>query len=165
MTNNQPQDQVLEQFLEYLDGVLHLYKDMVPILESEIDAIMRDDIDYLNKSLKSQQALVLKIESFDKQLAYFLSLLGIKAVNLTEMAQQLPEEDGAKFFNLLREYEPVMTKVVHYKDKCTMLLNTKLYMIEKTLSKLMTLKEHITYDQNAAEVQNTMLSKSFELKV
>jgi len=165
MINKLPRKQVLKQFLEYLNGVLNLYKSMVPILKSELDAIMKDDIDSLNKSLSSQQALILKTKSFDEQIAHFLSLLGIQAKNLTEMAQQLPEEDGSKFFNILREYELVMTEVVYYKDKCTMLLNSKLYTIEKALSKLTAQKEHTTYNQNAAEVQSTLFSKSFESKV
>jgi len=158
-------EQTIDQFLEYLNGILQLYESLLPILKEELEAIMRDDIKLLNKSLGSQQAIFLKMKSFDSQKAYFLSTLGIKAENLSDMAQQLPKDDGLRFFNLLGKYELIMAEVVYYKEKCTMLLNNKLYKIDKALSKLVTQNDNTTYNKNASEVQGKLFQKSFESKV
>ena len=165
MTDKIQYDQTLEQFLAYLFGILQIYRNAVPILKAELDAIMEDDIETLNESLKSQQALLLRTRNFDDHAADFLSGLGINAENLTEAARQLPEEDGLRFFDLLGEFELIMTEVNYYKDKCRALLQSKLYMIDKTLSKLVIQKDNTTYDQNASEIHGTLFPGSFETKI
>lgn len=165
MTDNKEYTMTLDQFHEYLSGILKLYQDSVPVLKAELEAIMGDEIDVLNQSLKSQQALLLKTKNFDQQTANFLSRLNIKAKNLTEMAQQLPKDDQLRFFDLLGEFELTMTEVNYYKDKCRILLQSKLYTIDKVLSKQNLPKDNTTYNQNAAEVHGTLFPKSFEKKI
>ncbi|MEL7656685.1 MAG: flagellar export chaperone FlgN, partial [Bacillota bacterium] len=130
-----------------------------------LEAIMQDEIDVLNNSLKSQQALLLQTRNFDQQTASYLSKLNIKANSLTEMAQQLPKDDGLRFFSLLGEFELTMTEVNYYKEKCRVLLQSKLYTIDKVLSKHESQKDNTTYDQKAAEVHGSLFPKSFETKV
>jgi len=165
MTDQKEFDLALDQFHDYLSGILKLYQDAVPVLKQELEAIMQDEIDVLNQSLKSQQALLLKTKDFDGQTAGFLSRLNIKAKKLTEMAQQLPEEQQLRFFDLLGEFELTMTEVKYYKEKCRVLLQSKLYNIDKTLAKQDLPKDNTTYDQNAAEVHGSLFPKSFEKKI
>lgn len=154
----------LNQFHEYLTGILKLYRSAVPVLKEELEAIMQDEIEVLNQSLKSQQALLLQTKNFDQQTASYLSKLNIKAKNLTEMIHQLPKEEQLRFFDLLGEFELTMTEVNFYKDKCRELLQSKMYTIDKALSKLDLPKDNTTYNQNASEVQGTVFPKSFEKK-
>lgn len=165
MTDRQELANILDQFHAYLTGILKLYQNAVPILKEELEAIMQDELEVLNKSLKSQQALLLQTKNFDQQTASYLSRLNIKAKNLTEMAQQLPKEDGLRFFDLLGEFELAMTEVNYYKEKCRVLLQSKLYAIDKVLSKQDLPKDNTTYNQNAAEVQGALFPKSFEKKI
>jgi len=165
MTNKNEFNMALDQFHEYLSSILKLYQNAVPVLKNELEAIMNDEIDVLNQSLKSQQALLLQTKNFDQQTASFLSRLNIRAKNLTEMAQQLPEDDQLRFFGLLGEFELVMTEVNYYKDKCRVLLQSKLYIIDKALTKQDVQKDNTTYSQNATEVHGTLFPKSFEKKV
>lgn len=165
MTDSKEFNVVLNQFYSYLTGILNLYRNSVPVLKEELEAIMQDEIEALNESLKSQQALLLQTKNFDQQIAAYLSRLNIKARNLTEMAQQLPGEEQLRFFDLLGEFELTMTEVNYYKEKCRVLLQSKLYTIDKVLSKQNLPKDNTTYDQSAAEVQGTLLPKTFEKKI
>lgn len=165
MTDSKEFNVVLNQFYSYLTGILNLYRNSVPVLKEELEAIMQDEIEALNESLKSQQALLLQTKNFDQQTAAYLSRLNIKARNLTEMAQQLPGEEQLRFFDLLGEFELTMTEVNYYKEKCRVLLQSKLYTIDKVLSKQNLPKDNTTYDQSAAEVQGTLLPKTFEKKI
>ncbi len=165
MTDAKEFKMTLDQFHEYLSGILKLYQNAVPVLKEELEAILQDEIDVLNKSLKSQQALLLQTKSFDQQTAGYLSRLNVKAANLTEMAQQLPEEEQYRFFNLLGEFELTMTEVNYYKEKCRVLLQSKLYTIDKILSGQDLPKDNTTYNQNAAEVHGTLVPKAFEKKI
>ncbi len=155
----------LDQFHKYLTGILNLYRSAIPVLKEELEAIMQDEIEVLNQSLKSQQALLLQTKSFDQQTASYLSRLNIKATNLTDMIRQLPKDQQLRFFDLLGEFELTMTEVNFYKDKCRELLQSKMYTIDKALSKLDLPKDNTTYNQNASEVQGTLFPKSFEKKV
>jgi len=165
MTDNKEFNKALDQFHEYLSGILKLYQNAVPVLKEELEAIMRDEIDVLNQSLKSQQALLLQTKNFDQQTASFLSKLNIEAKNLTEMTQQLPKEERLRFFDLLGEFELTMTEVNYYKEKCRVLLQSKLYTIDKVLSKQDLPKDNTTYDQKAEGVHGTLFPKSFEKKI
>jgi hypothetical protein len=165
MTDDKEFQVSLDQFHEYLTGILRIYQSAVPVLKEELDAVMRDDTDVLDQSLKSQQALLLKTKNFDQQTANYLSKLNIKAKNLTEMVKQLPKDEQLRFFDLLGEFELTMTEVNYYKDKCRVLLQSKLYTIDKLLSKQDLPKDNTTYNQNAAEVHGTLFPKSFEKKI
>ncbi len=165
MTDSKELNNVLNEFHEYLSGILKLYQNAVPVLKEELDAIMKDDIETLDQSLKSQQALLLQTRNFEQQTADYLAKLGIKAKNLTEMAQQLPQNEQLRFFDLLGEFELTMTEVGYYKEKCRILLQSKLYSIDKILSKMDLPKDNTTYNQNATEVQGTLIPKSFEKKI
>jgi hypothetical protein len=165
MTDNKDFHIALDQFHEYLSGILKLYQNAVPVLKEELEAILQDEIEVLNQSLKSQQALLLQTRNFDQQTAAYLSKLNIKANNLTEMVRQLPKDDQFRFFDLLGEFELTMTEVNYYKDKCRVLLQSKLYTIDKALSKQDLPKDNTTYNQNAAEVRGNLFPKSFEKKI
>lgn len=165
MTDNKEFQIALDQFHEYLTGILRIYQSAVPVLKEELEAIMRDDTDVLDRSLKSQQALLLKTRNFDQQTANYLSKLNIKAKNLTEMAKQLPGDEQFRFFDLLGEFELTMTEVNYYKEKCRVLLQSKLYSIDKLLSKQDLPKDNTTYNQKAAEVHGSLFPKSFEKKI
>jgi hypothetical protein len=165
MTSNKEFKIALDQFYEYLTGILKIYQSAVPVLREELEAITKDEIEVLDQSLKSQQALLLKTRNFDQQTAYYLSRLNIKAKNLTEMAGQLPGDEQLRFFDLLGEFELTMTEVNYYKEKCRILLQSKLYTIDKILTRQELQKDNTTYNQNAAEVHGTLFPKSFEKKI
>jgi hypothetical protein len=165
MTDNKEFKTALDQFYEYLSGILKLYRNSVPVLKEELEAIAQDQIEVLDQSLKSQQALLLQTKSFDQQTASYLSRLNIKAENLSEMAQQLPEAERFRFFDLLGEFDLTMTEVNYYKEKCRVLLQSKLYTIDKALSGQDLKKDNTTYNQNAAEIHGTLIPKAFEKKI
>ncbi len=165
MTNTSDFDKILDKFYNYLLGILKLYQKAIPILKEELDAIMNDEIEILNESLKAQQALLLQTKNFDGQVAGYMANLNITAKNLSEMAGKLPKEEGLRFFNLLGEFELTMTEVNYYKEKCRMLLQSKLYSIDKVLSTQALPKDNTTYNKNAAEIHGNLFSKAFEKKI
>lgn len=165
MTDQDNFKSTLDQFYTYLSGILELYRNAVPVLKEELDAIMDDSVEVLDQSLKSQQALLLQTKNFEQQTANYLSKLNIKAVNLTEMTQQLSEAEKFRFFNLIGEFELVMTKVNYYKDKCHTLLQSKLYIIDKALAGQDQQRDNTTYNRDASEVHGALLPKTFEKKI
>lgn len=165
MTDQKNFNAILDDFHDYLLGILGHYKNLIPILKDELNSILSDNVEALDENLKSQQVLLIQTKTFNKQVNDFSAKLNISAKNLTEMALQLKKEDQIRFFGLLGDFENTMTEVNFYKEKCRVLLQSKLYVIEKILSSQDAQRDNTTYDRNASEVQGGLFAKSFEQKI
>lgn len=165
MTEKKEFTATLDRFHEYLFGVQALYQNAIPILKEQFEAILHDNIPVLNDRLKSHQALLLQTKNFEKNVSEYLANLNIQANTLTEMIQQLPNEQQHRFYEVLGQFQQTIAEVNFYKEKCRVLLQSKLYNIDKVLSGLEVQKETTMYNQNATEVQGTLIPKSFETKV
>ena len=165
MSENKEFDITLKQFDNYLSIIVKIYQDLVFVLKSELEAVKEDNIKVLNECLKSQQALLLQTRNFDEKIKDFQSRLGITARNLSETIQQLPENNRFPFFEILSQFEQTSAEVKFYQEKCRVLLQSRLYLIDKALSKAKIQKDNITYDKDASEVQGSLFSKSLEVKI
>lgn len=158
-------EQTLDSFYDYLFGILKHYQNAIPVLKEELEAIQEDRIDDLNDSLKSQQALLLQTRGFDSTVSSYLSRLDMKAVNLSEMIAQLPESQRLRFSEILGQFGLAIKEVDFYKEKCRLLLQSKLHIIDKTLAKQEHQKDNTIYNEKASEVTGSLFPKSFEKKV
>ena len=165
MSENKDTNIILNQFHAYLSSILKVYQDLVPVLKSELTSIQKDDVDMLNDCLKSQQALLIQTRNFDNKVKEYQSQLNITAVNLSEMALSLPKDAQLQFFELLGQFGKTSEEVRFYQEKCRTLLQSKLYLIDKVLSKANIQKDNVTYNKDAAEVQKALFSKSLEIKI
>ncbi|MGI6751292.1 MAG: flagellar export chaperone FlgN [Anaerovoracaceae bacterium] len=163
MTNQDIFNTTLDEFYAYLSDIMEIYRQAIPVLRDELEAIMADAILDLDTSLKSQQALILQTRNFQQRTEEYLSRLNIKADTLSEMANQLPEEEKFRFFDLLGEFEPIISEVDFYKDKCRSLLQGKLYSINKALENQS--GDNRTYNSEAAGIQGSLMPKAFEKKI
>jgi len=158
-------DQTLNDFYEYLSALLGHFTNLIPILKEELSCIISGNIDLLGENLKAQQVLLLQTKNFDSQIARYSEELLIEAKNLTELALQLEAEQQLRFFSLLGQFDTTITEVNYYKEKCRVLLQSKLYVLEKALSMVEMPQDITTYDKNAFEVPRGTFPKSFEKKV
>ncbi len=158
-------DAIINEFYIYLGEVLKLYEDSIPTLKTKLAAIACDDIDTLNKCIRTQQVFILKTKSFDGKILDFQSKLGITARNLTDTIGCLPVENRLMFYDLLGQFDIVMKEFIYHNDKCQALLQSKLYMIDKQLKKLQVKPDNMFYKNNAREAQPSGYVKSFETKI
>lgn len=154
--------QILESFYQYLHSILDVYTDLVDILKKELECIEKDDIEKLDQVLKNKQAVLFQTKSFDKKVSEYQTKLGISANKLTEMIPLLPEESRLKFYGLVGQFGQTIEEVNFYKEKCETLLQSKLYTIDKALTKL-DVTNNKTYNKDAEKVQKSI--KSFETKI
>lgn len=164
MSENKEFDMVANQFHDYLSMILKIYQDLIPVLRSELEAIEKDNVDELNDCLKSQQALLLQTKDFETKTNKYQSKLGISAGTLSEMILKLPEGCRLPFYEVLGQFGQTSSEVKFYQEKCRSLLQSKLYLIDKVLSKMDVQKDNITYNKDASEVQGSLFAKSLEIK-
>lgn len=154
MTKKQNFDSSLDNFYNFLLAMLENYNKLIPVLQQELNCIIRNDVALLGENLKSQQVLLVQIRDFDKQVSDHSCALNIDANNLTGMALQLPKEYQSRFFSLLDDFNKIFEEVNFYKEKCRILLQSKLYVINKTLLRQEEQKKSTTYDKNACVTIN-----------
>ncbi|HVI41911.1 MAG TPA: flagellar export chaperone FlgN [Anaerovoracaceae bacterium] len=165
ITNRKSFDKTLDAFHEYLSQVLDLYQKIVTMLQEEFEYILKDDLQALDESMKSQQALLFKTRNFDKMILQYQSELDISGNTLAEMINQFPTEKRQLFQTISGQFQITIDEINFYKEKSRSLLQTKLYQIDKELSKKSANKDNTTYNQNAAEVRSSLFSKAFEAKI
>lgn len=156
---------LLDEFYNYLCGILEVYRDLVPVLKTELSAIEEDKIDLLDKSMQSQQSLLLKTRSFDTTVEKYMTELGYPVGKLSDLIDMLPAEEKGTFSQLLEQFSLTLKEVNFYKEKCTALLQSKLYTIDKYLEQHAEQKDNVTYNNKASEVQTSLFPKAFEKKI
>lgn len=165
MTDKKEFETILNEFHEYLSGIMEIYQNAIPLLKEELSHILGDELQALDENMNAQQSLLLRTKNFDAKLAEYQAALDIPGSTLSEMALRFPEERRAEFFELIGQFQRTLEEVEFYKEKCKDLLQNKLYHIDKVLTRKEMLKNNTTYDQNAAEVKSSLFSKAFETKI
>ncbi len=153
--------QALDGLYDYMSEILALYRDIIPMLKSELTAIAADDTVALDTSMKAQQAIILQTKYFSEKMAEFSKDIEVPNTNLRVLAEGLPGDEGNRFKNLHDEYETVLQEVLFYRNKCKELLSSKLYGIERRLDAMGGPTETTTYNNMAGEVQTSLFPKSF----
>lgn len=160
-----PAVESLDSFYDYLCEVQARYQDAVPHLRQELHFIMSDNLSSLNESLKTQQVLLLQMRGFERQVTHHQNQLGLEGPTLSQAIAQLPQEQRPRFLSLLAQMKETLQEVKFYQEKCSVLLQSKLYQIDKTLAGLKLPKENTLYNQNAAEIHLSPHAKTFEKKI
>lgn len=165
INENKDFNNTIQNFYEYLSSVLKHYRDTVPLLKEELLSIQSDDIDTLNEKLKSQQVLMLQTKNFKRDIDEYMARLNITANNLSSMIFQFPEKEQLRFYALLGDFELTAGELEFYREKCRIMLQSKLYVIDRKLALMTNQMNNTTYGQDAEAVHNSVLPKSFETTI
>lgn len=155
----------LDVFHNDLNEFLKLFQNTVPVLKQELGCIQQGDIVALNECLKSLQALTLRTKGFDQLISDALSDLGIQATTMTETIQKLPEEQRLRFYSILGQFEMTFKEIAFYRDECRVLLQTKLFTINRTLTVLNAQTDMTVYSPDALGHRTSTAAKSFEQSI
>lgn len=128
-------NEYLDEFYDYLVGIVDAYDGLREAVLAQIDAVSRADISAMDENLKVQQALVFRIGDFEQRVAGHFARLGVEAQTLTEFIAQIPSGHQYRFYDILGRFAAVAQDVSIYKEQCRVLLETRIYGIEKTLQK------------------------------
>lgn len=127
--------------------------------------IQSESIDELSNNLNHQQLFLYQIKNFDQEVEGYMEKLKLKGRNLSEVIQQLPENEQMRFYELLGEFEQTVKEMQFYKEKCQTLLQTKLYTVNKKLAQFDLKKDKVTYGQDGKETEKLSLPKTFEKSI
>ena len=155
----------LDDLYDYMSGILELYRDAIPMLKNELDAIVGEDTEKLNLAMNAQQAIILKTRDFDEHMASFSKLIEVPNGSLQELAANLPGDEGRRFAKLHDDLKVTVEEMLFYRNKCREMLTARMHRLERILEQAGNPQESTTYDSTASEVQTSLFPKSFQTKI
>jgi endonuclease III len=78
---------------------------------------------------------------------------------------QLPEEYRLRFYGLIGEFDETVKEMNFYKEKCKVLLETKLHIVEQKLSTVENRNVNKLYSQDGKKDSSISLPKTLEKKI
>jgi len=108
---------------------------------------------------------MLQTRNFKRDIDEYMARLNISANNLSSMIIQFPEKEQLRFYALLGDFELTAGELEFYREKCRVMLQSKLYVIDRKLALMTNQMNNTTYGQDAEEVQSSVLPKSFETTI
>ncbi|WKY48552.1 flagellar export chaperone FlgN [Eubacteriaceae bacterium ES3] len=162
---SETKSQLIEEFYQYLFGVIKLHRDLIPKLKDELMLIESGSVEALTENINRQQSFVLQTSRFDQDVKKYMEALNLKGNNITEVVAQLPEEYRLRFYGLIGEFEETVKEMNFYKEKCKSLLDLKLHTVEQKLNTYENRNVNKLYSQDGKKESNISLPKTLEKKI
>lgn len=165
MSENKNDKEILDDFHTYLFGVIKLHQEMIPKLKDELMLIQSNSLDELNQNLNYQQIFIYQVKNFDEKVADYMKQLNLSGNNLSEVIKQLPQDEYERFDDLLKKFEKTSREMQFYKEKCKIILETKLHVINKNIAQFELKSDKATYQEDGTEAKKTEIIRTFEKSI
>ena len=165
MSENKNYKQILDNFYDYLFGVIKLHREMIPKLKDELMLIQSGSLDELNINLNHQQLFIYQTKNFTVDVAGYMNELNLTGKNLSEVIKQLPRDEQLRFDELLSQFEKTSREIQFYKEKCQTLLEMKLHQVKKNIAQSKLKSDKTTYQEDGTEVGSINFPRTFEKSI
>lgn len=125
-----------DKFHGFLTELESHFTKLSQLLHDKLTALERFDIDRLDAILKDEQVFVLFSKSFDTRLASYRQQLGLKGEKLSELIEELPVEEQARFRSTYQRLKTALEEVKTLNLKCQELIEERLYSLDKAIKEL-----------------------------
>ncbi|PKM48989.1 MAG: hypothetical protein CVV01_01250 [Firmicutes bacterium HGW-Firmicutes-6] len=155
---------IIDPLYHTLTALLKLHQRIIPVLKDELNSIISEDTNALDECLKLLQSLTFQLRALEKESENILQANGIFVGNLSELIQQMPENEQRRFLSLKEQFNTSLREITFYRDKCEIMLKTRLFRIEK--KRLSAAQNKNTTNKDHTEGQTSPSpSKAFEITV
>lgn len=120
--------------------------------------ILEDDLDWLTKSLNTEQAYVMKSQSLEAKRQQLYKGLGIADSKLSEMLGEIPDGCRAKVKQLAAQLGDLVDNIREINEQTTEVVKRKLKNQEELVKRAGILNKPETYTRNASKVSGGVSS-------
>lgn len=125
-----------DKFHGYLCELEASFVKLAELLHRKLVALEKFDIIALDEIIKEEQAFVLFTRSFDKNVESFRNQLGFTGQRLSEVIEELPEEEQPRFRVILQKLTTALDEAKALNLKCQDLTQERLYSLDKAIKEL-----------------------------
>lgn len=130
------QQKQYNKFYAYLDELDQSYGRLADLLRQKLVAVDRFDVERLNAIIKEEQVYVLLSRGFEGNLRSHREKLGVRGDTLSEIIEELPGEEQARFRQQMKRLKATLDNVKGLNERCQTLIETRLYTIDKSIREL-----------------------------
>ena len=125
-----------EKLYTYLGELLQSYTRLSELLKEKLDAVSRFDIEKLDDIMKQEQVFVLQSKGFDAHIASLRDSLSLKGDKLSEIINELPEQEQARFLILHKNLKATLEEVRGLNERCQVLIGDRLHSLDRAIREL-----------------------------
>ncbi len=134
------------------------YRELHMFLMKKHTKILDDDLEWLTKSLNTEQAYVMKSQSLETKRQALYKGLGIADRKLSEMIDEVPQEYQAKMKLLSRQLGDLVDNIREINEQTSEIVRRKLDNQQELVKRAGILNKPQTYDRNASKVSGGVSS-------
>jgi hypothetical protein len=129
-------EKLLEKFYLYLSELEQSYGRLIDLLHRKTIAINTGDLAKLDAIMKEEQVYVLLSRGFEGNLRMHRKNLGLTGEKLTEIIDELPDENRPRFELQLRRLRAALDSVKGLNEQCQQMIENRLYSLDKSIKAL-----------------------------
>ena len=123
-------NKIVAFFDEYVDH----YRDFLRFEYSKADMINKGEIEKLSKALSTEQALIMKTNSYETKRLKLLD--GVSGTTFAEIAENAPEEYRQRLSDQHRELSELVFKIKELNDMANIIVSERLRKIQNKTAEL-----------------------------
>ena len=125
-----------DKFFAYLNELDTSFEKLATLLIGKLEALDMADVDKLNAIIKEEQVYVLQSKGFERTIQTYKGQLGLSGQTLSQVIEELPEEERYRFGDVFRRLSVSLEKVKGLNDKCQDLTHNRLHAIDKAIKEI-----------------------------
>lgn len=125
-----------DKFYNYLNELLGNYSKLAVLLKQKLEALAKFDVGALDSIIKEEQVYVLISKSFDSHVQSYRDKLSLSGGSLSDVIEELPEDQKPRYREVFVKLKAKLEEVKILNEKCQLLIEERLYSIEKSIRHL-----------------------------
>lgn len=152
-----------EKLYIILSEELELYNEFIDIEQKKYDAIVKDDINSINKIVSQEQAYFLKLKGLELKREQIFSDSLYKDKTLKEIIEYTDGDQNKKFIELHKKISSTLIDFKRINAQCQILAEIRLHKVQNILSHSEHKDTRITYNNSGAKENNktNLVSRKF----
>ena len=122
------------KIVAFFDEYIAHYRDFLKFEYSKADMINKGEIEKLSKALSTEQALIMKTNSYETKRLKLLE--GVSGTTFAEIAENAPEEYRQRLSDQHRELSELVFKIKELNDMANIIVSERLRKIQNKTAEL-----------------------------
>lgn len=137
------------------------YRELYKFLMKKHTKILDDDLDWLTRSLNTEQAYVMKSQSLENKRQSLFQGLGIADRKLSDMIDEVPEGYRAKMKQLSSQLGDLVDNIREINEQTNEIVRRKLENQQELVKRAGIFNKPETYNKSASKVTGGSSAKAF----
>lgn len=143
-----------KEVVSFMEAYNELYKEYLVFLNNKMSKVLADDLLWLSESLGSEQAIIMKCQSFEQKRLDLFKSLGLRDYTVTMLVEEAPDEIKSKLKLECKSFNDYINQVQKLNEDIVETVEKKL-KYQADLVKKIGMVPQDTYDGHGTKLRKT----------